>query len=221
MWSGVKGWLFLQKYRNTSLATFHRRAPFDRLGLHGNQIIKYIFIVCCRLLVLNLRIYPPCAAIYPSDVQVTTPRDTDLDSVLGVQPIPHFRLHPFETVLSLPQIERQSKTLDKKAARMQAELRDEAKEGLERDVLEGREALGLVPAGEGEEGQEEEVVPPQVLKERIESVIEVLSKFQVRPLPVLLVCKRVGPQSISLCRVARCCGLSEAFLGILELQQSV
>lgn len=67
---------------------------------------------------------------------------------------------------------------------MQAEHREEAKEGLERDVLENREALGLVPAGqedEGEEGQqEEEVVPPQVLKERIESVIEVLSEFQVR-----------------------------------------
>lgn len=105
---------------------------------------------------------------------------------------------PFRNGLSLPQIERQSKALDKKAARMQAELRDEAKEGLERDVLEGREALGLVPAGEedeeeGEEGQEEETVPPQVLKERIESVIEVLSEFQVRPLDVLLVCKRVGP----------------------------
>ena len=68
---------------------------------------------------------------------------------------------------------------------MQAEHRDEAKEGLERDVLENREALGLVPAGqeeEGEEGEEEEeAVPPQVLKERIESVIEVLSEFQVRP----------------------------------------
>lgn len=68
---------------------------------------------------------------------------------------------------------------------MQAEHREEAKEGLERDVLENREALGLVPAGqeeEGEEGQgEEEAVPPQVLKERIESVIEVLSEFQVRP----------------------------------------
>lgn len=68
---------------------------------------------------------------------------------------------------------------------MQAEHREEAKEGLERDVLENREALGLVPAGQeeegGEEGQEEEeAVPPQVLKERIESVIEVLGEFQVR-----------------------------------------
>ena len=67
---------------------------------------------------------------------------------------------------------------------MQAELRDEAKEGLKRDALENREALGLAPAGEegaedGQEGEEEEVVPPQVLKERIESVIEVLSAFQV------------------------------------------
>lgn len=82
------------------------------------------------------------------------------------------------------QIERQSRALDKKAARMQAEHREEAKEGLERDVLENREALGLLPAGQeedGEEGQEEEEsVPPQVLKERIESVIEVLSEFQVR-----------------------------------------
>ncbi|CAM9544111.1 unnamed protein product, partial [Ectocarpus sp. 12 AP-2014] len=90
----------------------------------------------------------------------------------------------------LMDIERQSKALDKKAARMQAELRDEAKEGLERDVLEGREALGLVPAGEGdreegEEGQEEEIVPPQVLKERIESVIEVLSEFQDRRDPAV------------------------------------
>ncbi|CAM9445308.1 unnamed protein product, partial [Ectocarpus sp. 12 AP-2014] len=44
-----------------------------------------------------------------------------------------------------------------------------------------------VPAGEedGEEGQEEEVVPPQVLKERIESVIEVLSEFQDRRDPAL------------------------------------
>lgn len=70
---------------------------------------------------------------------------------------------------------------------MQAEHHEEAKEGLQRDVLESREALGLVPAGQedgGEEGQEEEeeAVPPQVLKERIESVIEVLSEFQVRPL---------------------------------------
>lgn len=87
------------------------------------------------------------------------------------------------------QIERQSRALDKKAARMQAEHLEEAKEGLGRDVLESREALGLAPAGgedgsEGEgdgEGQEgEEAVPPQVLKERIESVIEVLSEFQVR-----------------------------------------
>lgn len=65
---------------------------------------------------------------------------------------------------------------------MQAEHQQEAKEGLQRDVLESREALGLVPAGEEdeEEGeQEEETVPPQVLKERIESVIEVLSEFQV------------------------------------------
>lgn len=68
---------------------------------------------------------------------------------------------------------------------MQAEQREEAKEGLERDALESREALALVPAGEGDgedgEEEEEEVVPPQVLKERIESVIEVLSEFQVRP----------------------------------------
>lgn len=82
------------------------------------------------------------------------------------------------------QIERQSKALDKRQAKMQAELRDEAKEGLKRDALENREALGLAPAGEegaedGQEGEEEEVVPPQVLKERIESVIEVLSAFQV------------------------------------------
>ena len=63
-------------------------------------------------------------------------------------------------------------------------MRDEAKEGLKRDALESREALGLAPAGEeaaedGEEGEEEEVVPPQVLKERIQSVVEVLSSFQV------------------------------------------
>lgn len=68
---------------------------------------------------------------------------------------------------------------------MQAEHLEEAKEGLERDVLESREALGLVPAGQEDDGEEdqeeeEEAVPPQVLKERIESVIEVLSEFQVR-----------------------------------------
>lgn len=70
---------------------------------------------------------------------------------------------------------------------MQAEARDEAKEGLKRDALESREALGLVVGGgdsdadeeEGEGGMEGEVVPPQILKERIESVIEVLSDFQV------------------------------------------
>lgn len=94
-------------------------------------------------------------------------------------------LHP-----STVQVERQSKALDKKSAKMEAEAREEAKEGLRRDALESREALGLVPCGidgqtgedgvEGEEeGVEEEVVPPQVLKERIESVVEVLSSLQV------------------------------------------
>lgn len=86
-----------------------------------------------------------------------------------------------------PQVERKSRALDKKAAKMQAEARDEAKEGLKRDALESREALGLVKGGadsdeegeEGEEGVEGEVIPPQVLKERIESVVEVLSDFQV------------------------------------------
>lgn len=79
--------------------------------------------------------------------------------------------------------------LDKKAAKMQAEHLAEAKEGLGRDALENREALGLAPAGgedgegEGEGQEEEEAVPPQVLKERIESVIEVLSEFQVRWVP--------------------------------------
>lgn len=85
------------------------------------------------------------------------------------------------------QVERKSRALDKKTAKMQAEARDEAKEGLKRDALESREALGLVVGGgdsdadeeEGQEGIEGEVVPPQVLKERIESVIEVLSDFQV------------------------------------------
>lgn len=85
------------------------------------------------------------------------------------------------------QVERKSRALDKKTAKMQAEARDEAKEGLKRDALESREALRLVVGGgdsdadeeEGEEGIEGEVVPPQVLKERIESVIEVLSDFQV------------------------------------------
>lgn len=82
------------------------------------------------------------------------------------------------------QIERQSRALDKKQAGMQAELREEAKESMRRDALENREALGLMPEGEGggkdgEEGAEEEVAPPQVLKERIESVVEVLSDFQV------------------------------------------
>lgn len=76
---------------------------------------------------------------------------------------------------------------------MQAEHLEEAKEGLGRDVLESREALGLAPAGggkddgegegDGEGQEEEEAVPPQVLKERIESVIEVLSEFQVRWVP--------------------------------------
>lgn len=69
---------------------------------------------------------------------------------------------------------------------MQAEHLEEAKEGLGRDVLENRKALGLVPAGaedgegEGEGQEEEEAVPPQVLKERIESVIEILTEFKVR-----------------------------------------
>lgn len=73
---------------------------------------------------------------------------------------------------------------------MEAEALEEAKEGLRRDVLESRDALGLVPAaGDGESGEDmgergegeggEEVVPPQVLKERIESVVEVLGDFQV------------------------------------------
>eukprot|EP00752_Nemacystus_decipiens_P002246 g2129.t1 len=67
----------------------------------------------------------------------------------------------------LMDIERQSRALDKKATRMQAKHREEAKEGLERDVLESREALGLVPAGQEEEregGHDEEedtAVPPQ------------------------------------------------------------
>eukprot|EP00904_Undaria_pinnatifida_P013680 jgi/Undpi1/9442/HiC_scaffold_27.g11899.m1 len=90
----------------------------------------------------------------------------------------------------LMEIERQSKALDKRQAKMQADLFDETKEGLKRDALESREALGLVPAGDegdedGEEGEEEEVVPPQVLKERIESVVEVLSAFQDRRDPAL------------------------------------
>ncbi|CAM9201057.1 unnamed protein product, partial [Laminaria digitata] len=89
----------------------------------------------------------------------------------------------------LMEIERQSKALDKRQAKMQADLRDETKEGLKRDALESREALGLGPAGEegGEDGEEgeEEVVPPQVLKERIESVVEVLSAFQDRRDPAL------------------------------------
>lgn len=88
------------------------------------------------------------------------------------------------------QVERQSRALDRKSARMEAEAREEAKEGLRRDALESRESLRLVPARmdeqteedreEGEEGGvEEEVVPPQVLKERIESIVEVLSDLQV------------------------------------------
>lgn len=87
-------------------------------------------------------------------------------------------------------MERQSRALDKKSARMQAEAVEEAKQSLRRDVMESREALGLVPGGgtggdeeheeEGEEGDAEDVVPPQVLKERIESVVEVLGDFQVR-----------------------------------------
>lgn len=78
---------------------------------------------------------------------------------------------------------------------MQAEQREEAKEGLERDALESREALGLLPSGDGEEGEEdkeEEVVPPQVLKERIESVIEVLSEFQVRLVKFTCACAPVN-----------------------------
>lgn len=88
-------------------------------------------------------------------------------------------------IAPLIQVERQSRALDKKAVKLQAQLREEAKEGLKRDALESREALGLVPTGEGEgeDGEagdnEEEAAPPQVLKERIESVVEVLSDFQV------------------------------------------
>ncbi|CAM9173404.1 unnamed protein product, partial [Sphacelaria rigidula] len=96
----------------------------------------------------------------------------------------------------LMQVERQSRALEKKSARMEAEALEEAKEGLRRDVLESRDALGLVPAaGDGESGEDmgergegeggEEVVPPQVLKERIESVVEVLGDFQERRDPAL------------------------------------
>lgn len=92
------------------------------------------------------------------------------------------------------QVERKSRALDKKAAKMQADAREEARESLKRDALESREVLGLAPAGaeegeEGEEGEEEEAVPPQVLKERIASVVEVLSDFKVRVLLVF----RVAP----------------------------
>lgn len=92
--------------------------------------------------------------------------------------------------LNHSQVERQSRALDKKSAKMEAEALEEAKEGLRRDVLESRDALGLVPAGgDGDSGEDmgsegeggEEVVPPQVLKERIESIVEVLGDFQVGP----------------------------------------
>lgn len=82
-------------------------------------------------------------------------------------------------------MERQARALDKKEARLKAEAQAEAKEGLKRDNLESIAALGLVAAGAREEGEEEgdededDTVPPQVLKERIESVVEVLSDFQV------------------------------------------
>lgn len=66
---------------------------------------------------------------------------------------------------------------------MELEQREEAREGLKRDARENMEALGLVPAGdegdEEEDGEDNEVVPPQILKERIESVVEVLTEFQV------------------------------------------
>lgn len=112
------------------------------------------------------------------------------------------------------QIERQSRALDKKAARMQAEHREEAKEGLGRDVLESREALGLAPAGEdgeeeGEGQEEEEAVPPQVLKERIESVIEVLSAFQVRSVRVLpRACHQSNVADAENCLVLAGCAVS-------------
>lgn len=75
--------------------------------------------------------------------------------------------------------------LDKKEARLKAEAQAEVKEGLKRDNLERNAALGLEAAGAREEGEEEidedddGTVPPQVLKERIESIVEVLSDFQV------------------------------------------
>lgn len=72
---------------------------------------------------------------------------------------------------------------------MTAEARAEAHEGLRRDIVESQRVLGLAPAeasddegGDDEEGErktEEELVSPQVLKERIESVVEVLGDFQV------------------------------------------
>lgn len=96
--------------------------------------------------------------------------------------LPFIRATPLKTW----QVERQSRGLDKKSARMLAEAQEEAKEGLRRDAVENREALGLVAAGgdvgddqEEGEGVDKEVVPPQVLKERIESVVEVLGDFQV------------------------------------------
>ncbi|CAM9280979.1 unnamed protein product, partial [Choristocarpus tenellus] len=87
-------------------------------------------------------------------------------------------------------VERESRALDKETARVRAEAEEEVREGMKRDVLEGREVLGITPGGgadseEGEEEVEEEVVPPQVLKERIESVVEVLSDFKARRDPSL------------------------------------
>lgn len=78
-------------------------------------------------------------------------------------------------------MEERSKALDLEKAQMEVEARAETREGLRRDLIESRKELGIEAAEESDaESEGREAVPPQVLKERIESVVEVLGDFQVR-----------------------------------------
>ncbi|CAM9331116.1 unnamed protein product [Chrysoparadoxa australica] len=83
------------------------------------------------------------------------------------------------------EVEKQSRLIDEEQRAMEEEAGEDIREGLTRDAEEHREALqlgqGSDDSEEGEEGEHElDELAPQQLRERISSVVEVLSDFKAR-----------------------------------------
>mmetsp|Transcript_706 Transcript_706/g.1026 ORF Transcript_706/g.1026 Transcript_706/m.1026 type:complete len:641 (+) Transcript_706:34-1956(+) len=76
-----------------------------------------------------------------------------------------------------------SKALDKKNLKKKLQSEKEIKEGLERDIMEAKEDLVLPCMDPSNKTNKNFATPPEVIRERIAAIIEVLTEFNIRRNP--------------------------------------